>query len=576
VSALLLAVLILAAFLRFRGIAFGLPQTNCRPDENHLVETASRVADGEFNPHYYRKPTLLAYADAALFRLASPVLRPAGSTFEQAIQTDPGSFYLLARLLSACLGTLTVLLVYHLGRLVSGPRAGLIASFFFAVSPLAMRDSHFATVDTALVFFLSASLLCLLHSSRAGSRRLAFAAAALTGFAAAVKYTGVVGLLPLLAAGWMFPPQTPSSLSPVAMPRGRARAGRMAALFGIALAAFAAGAPFVFLDWRGFLPTIPSFAEQMRTGHYGMTIGPHGWTWHPTWTLPIALGLAVSVLAAAGLASALPSILRGADPLRLLVLLAIAGTYLVIGPQRVLFARYVLPMLPGLCLFASDAVLLAASRAGSGALRAAAAGALALAASAGPTVRSFQIDRLLTIEDTRLAARRWITKEIADGSRILLVRRMGWRIKSYGNPQPDDPSLATFEGLVTSTPGEGAPREPEVDPASRGVAAVQADSLDELVAKADPDFVVLHRSPLLFYSVHADAIEQLSRRGTLAHEESPWLTPEDARPAGSRDYDQQDAFFLPLRRFEGIGRPGPDVLVFRMERSSGSPAPGTE
>ncbi len=553
--ALLIIILAAGAWLRFAGLDFGLPQTNTRPDENHLVERASRAADGRLEPRTFRKPTLLAWQTACLFRAASPWLREPGETFVEAEAGRPARFYLLARALSCLYGIATLVVLYRIGLSLGGPVVGLSAAAFLAVSPLHMRDSHFATVDVAFVFFLTAAVPFLIRLTRGAPITAGIGAAILIGLGSAVKYTGLVGLLPLFGAALAAPDRSTAE-------RWRNGLG----LVALGFASFVAAAPYLLLDLREFLPTIPFFMEQVRSGHYGMTLGPYGFTHHLAWTLPIAFGILPLFLALAG------GVAHAVRPGRhRVVLLGVAVVvYLVIGAQRILFARYVMPLLPILALFAGKGVALAAARLsprGRGA--AVISAALVVVAAAAPLTRSVLLDRLLMREDTRLAASRWLDAEIPEGARVLLIRRIGWRIKSYGNPQPRAAGYHLIEGIAAEGPGEGGARTPERDPILRGAPVETAGEVRVLLDRVRPDFVVVHDSPLTFYSLTAQSISELTGRGRLVHRESPWASDAARRPSGSMDWDQQDAFFAPLRRFDGIERPGPEILVYRVGGDGG-------
>jgi hypothetical protein len=74
-----------------------------------------------------------------------------------------------------------------------------------------------------------------------------------------------------------------------------------------------------------------------------------------------------------------------------------------------------------------------------------------------------------------------------------------------------------------------------------------------------PEWVLVQRSPLVFYSeVPASFEETLRTNYTLQREFST-----GADSGERRVYDQQDAFYLPLAGFGGIDRPGPSFELYR-------------
>jgi hypothetical protein len=65
----LLVVLFLGAIVRYWGIMFGLPESFCRPDEEIIVNTTLKFFQGDFNPDFFRYPTLYMYLLYAVFKM---------------------------------------------------------------------------------------------------------------------------------------------------------------------------------------------------------------------------------------------------------------------------------------------------------------------------------------------------------------------------------------------------------------------------------------------------------------------------------------------------------------------------
>lgn len=79
---------------------------------------------------------------------------------------DWGSYselYRVGRTLTAIVDTLTVLVVYVLGRRLFGRAAGLIAAGLYALSVLAIQLSHFFAVDSWLTLFVTAALYLVIR-----------------------------------------------------------------------------------------------------------------------------------------------------------------------------------------------------------------------------------------------------------------------------------------------------------------------------------------------------------------------------------------------------------------------------
>lgn len=109
---------------------------------------------------------------------------------------------LAARIPSALFGLLTIPMIYHIGKRLSNEQAGLFAALFFALNPFVTFFARQGQFDSALVFFLSLSALCLLKWIDERMDRHAFLAGLATGAALMTKL--YVGLgIPLTFALWI-------------------------------------------------------------------------------------------------------------------------------------------------------------------------------------------------------------------------------------------------------------------------------------------------------------------------------------------------------------------------------------
>lgn len=181
-------VVALALGLRLLGIDFGLP-LHLHPDEWSQVETARNMLGGDLNPHFFRYSSLTIYqlfvTDGAL-----TVAQNVGAMLTTA------SFFLTGRWLSAVYGAGTVAVVFWLGTLMLNRTAGLIAALILAISAAAVQQAHYATVDTALVFWMLLALGLGVWAFKDEGRSWLPAGVA-AGIAIGTKYPGVVILAPL-------------------------------------------------------------------------------------------------------------------------------------------------------------------------------------------------------------------------------------------------------------------------------------------------------------------------------------------------------------------------------------------
>jgi hypothetical protein len=242
-------VLGLALGLRLWGLSWGLPSV-LHPDEGIYVERARAMAEsGDLNPKYFQNPSLFTYLIAGGL-LLTHALGPLAGPLAPDV---PGAAYLLARLLSALLGTAGVALLYAIGATLFGRRVGLLAALFLAVSFLHARDSHYGVNDVAATTLLLLSVYFAARLLRQPSLCWYVLAGLAGGLATSTKYNASFFFAPLLAAHCL----ARSSASPLA--RSRALALASAA----ALCGFFIGTPYALLDFGQFQR---SFLEQYRFG----------------------------------------------------------------------------------------------------------------------------------------------------------------------------------------------------------------------------------------------------------------------------------------------------------------------
>ena len=98
---------------------------------------------------------------------------------------------LIGRLVTALCGSLTVLLLYLIGRDAYGRWTGLLAAAFLAVAVLHVQLSHFATVDIIVAFWIVAAIFCF-HRIALRPRLVYYILGAIaTGFAIGSKWSAV-------------------------------------------------------------------------------------------------------------------------------------------------------------------------------------------------------------------------------------------------------------------------------------------------------------------------------------------------------------------------------------------------
>ena len=526
--AILAIVIAAGAVLRFWGIRFGFPHPFARPDEEVLVDAAlASLRDG--NPGFFDWPSAFIYATAGSYAALFAFERAVGGAIRHAVVAK-ASFepllHLIPRTLSAASGVLTIAALYGAARELFAPRVALLASAFLAVAFLHVRDSHFGVTDVPATFLAVCAFWAALRCATRGVTigRVALTGA-LCGLAASTKYNAAMVLLPAIAA-IAAPVEWRSGASIAAAARS------IALLLACAAAAFLAGTPFAVLDYRSFLASVAAVRSHLAGGHVIMT---RGWPYHAAFTLRYGLGIPLVAAACAGavwLAAARP---RAA----LLVLVFPIPYYLYLGSGQTVFVRYLIPMVPFVCLIAAFFV----DRAGSIAARrfGVPAGAAAIAVLAtilcAQTLRaSVLFDRLMTVEDTRVAGGKWIESHLPSGASMYQ--------SGYG------------AGHVQPKPRAFYPQYTFDETAARF-------ELDRRPAASPPEVIVLLESPLGPYSLVPARVASLVAEEYALAASIDGVPPEEA---GEALYDREDAFFTPFAGIEHARRPGPNVKIFLRRR----------
>lgn len=402
----LLLVLSVAAALRFWALGHGIPHA-LSVDEPEIVERALRMMKaGTLNPHFFDYGQLTIYIQFAVSVVRFIVGAVTGA-WDSLAEVTSDSFYLWGRAVTAAFGVATVFVVFHIG-LRWGARHALLAAALMAVMPLHVRYSHYVLTDTPLTFFVALTMLMSLRAHERPVLRAFAWAGAIAGLAAAIKYNGGLALLMPLVACWMTPAAKPS------------RGACSLAAIGAAAAAFLLAAPFTVLDLPGFLDRFASLTAEYRNGAPPAEPGIIIYLKH----LRLQFGTPGMLLIAGGLTMGLVRALRGPGrvPWTLALVFAVPYFFIVAG-QRIIYARYMLPLVPMLCVLAAAAVISGVSLLRRyqfpRGVRTALIAGLTLALLGPPAVTAVNFNRIIARTATTDLAYRWVVANVPAGSKIV-------------------------------------------------------------------------------------------------------------------------------------------------------------
>ena len=395
--------MLLGAGLRFYGIWFGLPYMRARPDEIDAVMHGQMVMRGDLNPHFFHWPSLTFYTFGGVFTAVSDVL---GALAPGATISD-ARFLVVARIIVALAGTATVAVLYDLARRLADAWTGMAAATFLAVAILHVRESHFAMTDVLMTLLATASLALLARAVDAGDAPTNplrwFAASGLVGgLAASTKYNAAALVVAMAAVQLVW------------LVRARRKAATLGmwlpalAFFAAFVGGFFAGTPYAAIDSRTFLADLRFDLGHLAAGH-GHDLGL-GWSYHLTRSLPYGVGMTTSLAALVG---AIPLVKHHGARAAAVITFAVAS-YVSFGGGREVFFRYLLPLVPVVCLFAAVAVrhggirIAARTRLSTGVATA----ALVAVVAAPLLVECVRFDRLLARTDSRVLAADWLRARV--------------------------------------------------------------------------------------------------------------------------------------------------------------------
>jgi 4-amino-4-deoxy-L-arabinose transferase-like glycosyltransferase len=529
-------VLTLAVVLRVWGLDFGLPHTLARPDEDATVAIALKFFTRSWNPGFFDWPSFFFYVSTLAFVVYFQIGRligwfPYEVTFLVEASRDQSPLRRITRGLSAAAGVVTVAAVHAIGRAMFGAIDGLLGAFFLAAAALHVRDSHFGVTDVAATCLVTLSFLYTVKFASSRRRADLLRSAILAGLAASTKYNAGLVVLPGVLAIVMGPRATESA------PREAwtMRIGLAAGYGALAIASFFAGTPYALVDRPAFFKALESITAHLRGGHAAMA-GP-GWLVHLTSSLRYGMGLPVLIAGIAGLLLAMWRDWRSG----LLLATFPVSYYAFIGAGETAFARYIIPVIPFLCLAAGHTISRVADSLARLAKRPQAAPAVAwvvAALAAAPSlVRAVQSDMLLSQTDNRLIAAQWVRDKYPEGVSIAQTGTVAGQIQ-----------------MTTAAPREIADKYVPLkfEPASLRFFN-PADQDGGL-----PDLILVEECPLAYCEVPEQWRKVIRDRYELDR-----AFPAFDASSTELVYDRDDDFYLPLAGLSDVTRPGPNITVYR-------------
>jgi tetratricopeptide (TPR) repeat protein/4-amino-4-deoxy-L-arabinose transferase-like glycosyltransferase len=560
----LIIIVLLAALPRV--LMLGGVDSIWHPDEFYFVYKPLGFFGGDLNPHLFNYPSLSFYLTALLYGVVFvwQQLFGAGMSLDEWVLYHyfwhPEELLPLARFLALSFALGTIYLTGLIAEKLTDARTGLVAALLASLSIIHLRQSPLAAVDLPMCFWLLAALYFSLRLVEENRLRFYLLAGICTGLAASSKYPGALVGAAVFSAHILG--ATALSLRALA---ARFAAGRLWLAALVSLLSFVCTSPYVLIDFATFWQYFARELAHAASGH-GADLGT-GWWYHLATTLRYNLGW----LGLVGLAAGLCVVLKRPTRLTWVLLATWLVFYLAIGSSRTVFVRYALP----LCLLQAIFCALVFYHLGRWRWSLLLLSLLLVE----PLYASQRLVQIVSGQDTRLQARRWIEEHVPAGSTLCnfggwygdvplrTFEQVWWQLWNYENAYPELAKSAKADSRLPRALlaqldflEDTRPRAPYYSyiidsgnhPDERGSLRAIGDH--------DCDCVVLHRHPLSYSSIDSTFYTALKERGTLLASFVP-----TGLAAAHPTYDPIDAYYVPIGDFGELKMPGPAVEIWRLK-----------
>ena len=418
-------ILIFAFLLRCSGIWYGLPYIYSpdpgSPDEQYIMMPALNILfTGDLNPHWAGYPAhIIIYLLAFLLSITKLFL----SVCFRNIVYYVAFSYFIGRLVMVILGSITVYLVYAIGKKLFNASVGILASFCLAIAPLHVLHSKIVRPDIPTTLMILIALYCLYaYDENKRDKNILIYCYLFAGFAIAVKYTSGIIIVPILIYCLIMDHEEKKicTFGYIAdFLKLNTNASR--ALFYMFFAFFVTS-PFVFLD---FNQTLMNFSIETRSACIGQERlnGIQNHLWYIKGVLINGIGgLFFTVLALLGL---ILTMIKKSYRNYILLLFPILYYIAMSGFGKLRFYRWLIPILPfeallfGVGAYAVYRYIATSNLPKRYKYLIAALCIFVTTAASLPAIGSdIREDILLTKKDTRTIAKEWVENNIPEGARI--------------------------------------------------------------------------------------------------------------------------------------------------------------
>lgn len=381
------------------GLRQNLPYAPEVDEKLFWVERAVMMAStASANPGWFGHPgSTILYPMSMVFRLFY------GDWAQKVFETAPSWFYIFGRMLVVFYATMSIPIMFLLGKKYFGEKIGLLGAWFFMCYPL--FEFKIVRTDSAAVFWGLLALWRILEVSEASTFRNQVLAGLSIGVSIASRYF-MVALIPVLFLVDSLVINRAPLKKAIVIPVG-------IGLLVIVLT-FMVTTPYFFLDFGTTLGSLRTEARTEHVGADGLSHVGNLW-WYLTTAIPNIVTWPQYCLAIGGIGWAIWK--------RQFLILLMAGYTIIflmaISLSALHWSRWLIPVLPLLALFAAFALYtlcIQIFKAKNFQFFALGLGVVGL--SIGPAYQFVLFDFRLSMPSTRVLARNWAASNLPPKSRI--------------------------------------------------------------------------------------------------------------------------------------------------------------
>lgn len=415
ISAIVIGIVLTGLALRLIGISFGFPSLY-DPDEAVFVITGLRMLhDHTLNPGWFGHPgstTIYVIAVIELIVIGIGSLSgifPSEQAFGQAVYTNPAIVFLPARLFIVLCGLACIALTYVIGKRLFDRRVGLTAALLLAIAPLHITYSQIIRTDMHSTVFMLLCILSCIRIAEHGKLKDYLVAAIWVALACATKWPSATIAIAILGAAAVHVSANPTRVTIQIRNAMLTVPAFLAALF--------VASPYIFLAFR---TTIANVAGEAQAKHLGSTGGGpvNNLLWYLRDPLLTSFGYLGIALAVFGIVL----IMRRNRIAAATIVLAGATFLMAISAQTMIWARWVVPILPFVTIFVAVGFwgLVEWLTAQIGRQKALSGAGLIFAGLAIPMLFTAVADARERLVDTRALSSAWASEHIPKGSTVLI------------------------------------------------------------------------------------------------------------------------------------------------------------